>query len=125
VRPTLLRILAVFATCSLLFAACGSTSSVIANFDRDWGDGRVETLELHDDGKVLMNHVGTIDRTTLSSGDLDRIKASLSNIEPATDPSAYPRLTLTPTGGGPVVVATTPGTAGELFLSLLDTHRLP
>jgi hypothetical protein len=106
-------------------AACAGDAPIIATFTRDWGDGRVETLELYDDGKVLMNHVGTIDRATLTSADVDRLKASLADIAPAADPAAYPRLTLAPSGGESVVVDASTGTTGGLFLSLLDTHRLP
>lgn len=72
-----------------------------------------------------MNHVGTLERTTLSAAEVDRLRASLTEIKPAVDATAYPRLTLTRSGGAPVVVATDPGSAGELFLSLLNTHRLP
>lgn len=112
----------------LVFAmvACGPASApVIATFNRDYGDGRIETLELHEDGRVVMNHVGYLDRTTLSADDVTRLSRSLSDIAPAADPAAFPKLTLTPAGGGAVVVATDPGTAGELFLSLLERHRLP
>jgi hypothetical protein len=110
----------------LAIAGCAPGSApVLATFTRDWGDGRTETLELHEDGKVVMNHVGYLDRVTLSAEDTARLAASLRDIAPAGDPAALPRLTLAPASGTPVVVDTGPGTAGELFLSLLDRHRLP
>ena len=98
---------------------------MIATFTRTWQDGRVETLELYDDGRVLMNHAGYLDRVTLSEGDAGILRRSLESIQPASDPTAYPRLELTPTAGTPVIVAVDPGTTGALFLSLLDHHRLP
>jgi hypothetical protein len=121
-----LRLTVVLAITALLLAACGSSSgSVLATFTREWDDGRIETLELFDDGRVLMDHVGYIDRVTLSADDLGVLRASLDSIAPAADPDAFPRLTLTPAGATPVVVDTAPGTTGALFLSVLDVHRLP
>jgi hypothetical protein len=122
-RRTLLLVLV--ALVSAVAAACSSTSPLLASFTRDWGDGRVETLELHEDGRVLMNHVGTVDRATLTPGDVERLRASLEDIAPAADATTTPRLTLTPAGRAPVVVDAGPGTTGELFVSLLDHHRLP
>jgi hypothetical protein len=117
---------AVLACVVLALAGCGGGSApVLAEFTRDWGDGRTETLELHGDGKVLMNHVGNLERIVISREDVDRLASSLQAIEPAADPVAYPRLTLTPAGRDPVVVSTSPSSAGALFLSLLDHHRLP
>jgi hypothetical protein len=107
-------------------AGCGSSSGgVIATFSREWDDGRIETLELYDDGRVLMDHVGYLDRVTLSAADVATLRSALTDIRPASDPAAYPRLTLTATGAEPVVVGTDPGTVGELFETLLDMHRLP
>jgi hypothetical protein len=124
-RVATLTILGWLALGLVAVGCAGSSEPDLATFTRDWGDGRVETLQLFSDGRVLMNHVGYIDRTTLQADDVQRLAAALADIRPADDPSAYPRLTLTPTGGASVVVATDPGTVGELFLSLLDTHRLP
>jgi hypothetical protein len=118
--------LAVLAIVALLLVGCGSPpGSVLATFTREWDDGRIETLELYDDGRVLMDHVGYIDRVTLSADDLGVLRASLDSIRPAADPDAFPRLTLTPKGSSPVVVDTAPGTTGAMFLSVLDVHRLP
>jgi hypothetical protein len=108
-----------------LSAGCANQAPVFATFMREWPDGRVETLEAREDGRVQMDHFGTIDRTTLSPEDVARLRASLANISPAADPDALPRLTLTPTGGAAVVVDPVPGTAGEYFLSLLERHELP
>ena len=119
------RLLAGLVVVVLLATACGSSAPAIATFTREWDDGRVETLELYDDGRVLMNHAGYIDRTTLDPADVARLRTALSSIVPATDPTAFPRLTLEPAGRTAVVVATDPGTTGALFLSLLDRHRLP
>jgi hypothetical protein len=106
-------------------AGCGSGSApVIATFTRTWQDGRVEKLELYDDGRVLMDHAGYLERLTLSEADTAILRSSLGSIQPTADPSAYPRLELTPTAGAPVAVAVDPGTTGALFLSLLDHHRL-
>jgi hypothetical protein len=121
---SLLRFTAILLV-ALNAVACATTSPQLATFTRDWGDGRIETLELFEDGRVLMDHVGTIDRATLDAADVDRLRDGLEDIAPAQDPSTFPRHTLTPTGGSPVVVDGTPGTTGELFVSLLDHHRLP
>lgn len=122
---TLARSLAALTILVLTMAACGPSSDLLATFKREWGDGRVETLALYADGRVQMDHVGTIDRATLGPSDVERLKVSLSDIAPAADPSAFPRLTLTPTGSDPVVVDSSPGTTGELFMTLLNSHRLP
>ena len=98
---------------------------LLAHFSREWADGRVETLDVYDDGTVLMEHVGFRDRAKLRASDLDRLKASLSDIASATDGTAFPRLTLTPTGAAPALVDASAGTTGELFVTLLDSHRLP
>jgi hypothetical protein len=117
----------VSAIVAMVFVAgcAGSTAGTLATFSRQWDDGRIETLELYADGRVLMNHFGTIDRTTLTEGDVVRLRASLATIRPAANQAALPRLTLTPAGAAPVVVDASPGSAGELFLSLLERHRLP
>jgi hypothetical protein len=109
----------------LVAVGCSGSAPAIATFTRQWDDGRIETLELYADGRVVMNHFGTIDRTTLAASDLQRLTAALAEIRPAPDPTAFPRLTLTPAGANPVVVDTGQGTTGELFLSLLERHRLP
>jgi hypothetical protein len=117
-------VVAIFLALSVL--GCGSRSApLLATFTREWQDGRVETLELYADGRVLMNHVGYIDRVTLSSGDVETLRAALRTIGPARDPTAFPRLTLAVPDGPSVIVDAEPGTVGALFVSLLDRHRLP
>jgi hypothetical protein len=123
-RPVLLLLLAL-SVLPLVLGACAGSAAVVATFQREWEDGRIETLELREDGRVQMDHFGTIDRTTLSASDVATLRDALSRIEPAADPDALPRLTLTPAGREPVVVDAAPGTAGELFLALLERHEHP
>lgn len=120
------RLLLLALAATLLLAACGGGGdAVIASFERDWGDGRVETMEVYADGRVLMDHMGTIDRATLTEAELARLTDSMARIVPAGDPGAFPKLTLTPAGEAPTVVAADAGTAGASFLSLLQTHKVP
>lgn len=111
---------------AFLLAACGgSDDTLLATFERHWGDGRVETMQVYADGRVLMNHFGTIDRATLDATDRERLAAALVDVRPADDPDALPRLVLTQPGGAPIVVDAASGGAGSLLLALLETHRLP
>jgi hypothetical protein len=107
-----------------LVAACGP-GPTLATFTREWGDGRVETLTLYEDGRVLMDHVGFVDRVTLPAEDVNRLRTAMRDLRPTPDATTFPRLTLTPTGGTAVVVDSEPGTAGGLFTALLDRHALP
>ncbi len=118
--------LALLMLVALTILGCATQSaSPIAYFSREWDDGRLETLELYADGRVLMDHAGYIDRTTLTSDDVEVLRAALTTIPAAADPASLPKLTLTVADGSPVVVDAEPGTVGALFLSLLERHRLP
>jgi hypothetical protein len=125
VRHILIAVVA--ALCVVAIAGCGggSNDTPIARYERVWPDGLTEKLSVWTDGRVQMEHGDVLERLTLTSSDLDRIRTALASPIPTGTPDDSPRRTLT-LADGTVVTAPRPepGTVTELLDRLMSTHSL-
>lgn len=121
------RIIAVLMALALIVAACGGTNEAdpLVAYERVWPDGFTETTEVFEDGRVSMLHGESLERFTLSEGDIDRLKTALELPVVAGSEDESPVRTLTLDDGN-VVVAPRPDPGGivELLDRLTSSHTL-
>lgn len=108
-------------------AACGGTKEAdqLVAYERVWPDGFTETTEVFSDGRVSMFHGDSLERFTLSEGDVDRLRAALEQpVQPGSeDDSPVRTLTL---ADGDVIEAPRPDPGGivDLLDRLTSAHTL-
>lgn len=116
----------------LALAACSSGSgggsgggSKLLHYQRVWPDGTTEQQTIYADGRIEMKHGDFLERLTLSTDDLARVKDALAKPIPTGSPEDSPKRTLE-LADGTVIAAPRPddGTVTKMLEQLLDTHSL-
>lgn len=122
------RALAAILALVLVVAACdggGGDDAAFVTYERVWPDGFTETTEIFDDGRVAMVHGETLERLTISSADVDAIRAALEEPieQDAADASPVRTITL---ADGTVIERPRPDPRGpvELLDRLTSTHTI-
>jgi hypothetical protein len=111
---------------ALVSVACGGgQASTLVTYQRAWPDGFNEELALADDGKVTMHHGETLERMTIDSADVQRIRDALAaGIPDGESADGLVRSLILGNGTTHTPVQVVPGTVTELLEELMTTHSL-
>ena len=94
-------------------------------YERDWPDGYHEELVLTEDGRVTMKHGDVLERLTLTSGQVDQVRAALGAGLPMGDlGDSLVRTVVLANGTSHSPVRPDPGSSVALLELLLTTHSL-
>ena len=121
------RIIAILFTLAVVVAACGGSdeTGTLVSYERVWPDGFTETTEVFEDGRVSMLHGESLERFTLSEGDIDRLRTALALPVTAGSEGDSPIRTLTLTDGEVIdLPRADPDGIVELLDRLTSTHTL-
>ena len=98
---------------------------MLVRYERDWPDGYHEELVLADDGRVTMKHGDVLERLTLTSGQVDQMRAALGAGLPMGDlGDSLVRTVVLANGTSHSPVRPDPGSSVALLELLLTTHSL-
>lgn len=116
----------VMACLVLSIVACGGgQAATLVTYQRTWPDGFHEELTLQDDGKVTMHHGETLERMTISSADVRRIRDALAaGLPDGASEDGLVRTVVLANGTSHSPVRVEPGTATALLEELMTTHSL-
>ena len=111
----------------LLLVGCSSVASgaTVVRYERDWPDGYHEELTITDDGHVTMKHGDVLERLTLTSAQVQKIRdRSLQGCPRVTRATAWSGRWCSPNGTSVTPVKPVAGSAVELLELLMTTHSL-
>ena len=111
---------------ALVSVACGGgQAATLVTYQRAWPDGFHEELTLTDDGRITMRHGETLERMTIESADVQRIRDGLSaGIPDGPSEDGLVRSVILANGTTRTPVQVVPGTVTALLEQLLTTHSL-
>jgi hypothetical protein len=109
----------------LVGCSAGGSGATLVRYERDWPDGYHEELALTDDGRVTMKHGDTLERLTLTAGQVEQVRTALSAGLPMGDMGdSLVRTVVLANGTSHSPVKPEPGSSVALLELLLTTHSL-
>lgn len=110
----------------LLVVACGgAASATLVTYERDWPDGYHEELSITDDGHVTMHHGDVLERLTLTTAQVQRVKDVLAAGVPKGDKGdSLVRTVVLANGTSVTPVDPVAGSSVELLELLMTTHSM-